>query len=421
VLTERNKIGKALFTWSPVKTYGLILLLFFLGEGVYNITFPLYLVHRGLTYGQIGKLLASFGLGIAVFKLIVGRHSDIVGRKIYIVASLFVSAILNVSLSYTTEISLLAILLVLKGSAKGAFFAVRAPLIREISTSEQRGKVFGTISAFSTVGFAIGGAISGHVFDIENPWIVFWLVGFINVVAGIVSMIGLPKFAKLSEPIESSAEGDGRPSKKGLWESLHNTFFHVPKIIGALCAINFIQNVVTPPLWSLVLPVYLTVSLGLSVAAMGYVYTADNILGVPVSILGGFIGDRFNSKKVFVISMIIASGLGFLMTIFKTPILFIAILLIFMILFSLNSPILERIESMSSRDDMAGFDLALISVFVTLGSMAGQYLVGMLMDSFGQTAAFTIVGIGYLLMAFIGQISMPADKNSGLNEGTISS
>lgn len=57
-------------------------------------------------------------------------------------------------------------------------------------------------------------------------------------------------------------------------------------MIWLFCAINFIQCIVNAPLWSLVLPLHMTETLGISIVFMGYIYTVDNIMGVADSILG---------------------------------------------------------------------------------------------------------------------------------------
>lgn len=395
-----NKLRSSLKNNLPINIYGVILFLFFMGDGLYNIAFPIYLVSIGLSYDEVGKLIASYGIGIAVFQLVVGSHSDSVGKSGYIIASLFLDAGLNLLFYFSQNILWLTIILVTKGFARGAFFAVRAPLIKDISTPEKRGRAFGIIGAFSTAGFAFGGLILGHAYSIKNPRSFFIIISMFYILAGIIAALGMPRFCRQKGNVKSLHEiacVKERISIKAFYEM----FCKIPLEIWILCIINFIQNIVTSPLWSMVLPLYLTISLGVSISVMGYIYTMDNLLGVPTSILGGFLGDNYSSKKVFVVLMIFASILGFFMFFVKRKIYFIIVLLIFMMIFSISSPILESIESICSRDGKSGFDLGVVSLFVTFGTVIGQCFSGKLMSLFDKNIWFIFLGIGYLLMAII--------------------
>lgn len=144
--------------WKVRTFYGIVLLLFTASDGVFIILFPLYLKQIGYSYSQIGSLLASSGLGIAAFKVIVGRHSDFVGRKIYVILSLLLSAVSTAAIGFIRPMAWLAAVLLIRGIAKGAFFAVRAPYIRELSAPEDREKRSGSSAlldqaAVSSAGF----------------------------------------------------------------------------------------------------------------------------------------------------------------------------------------------------------------------------------------------------------------------------
>ena len=57
------------------------------------------------------------------------------------------------------------------------------------------------------------------------------------------------------------------------------------KAILVLCSVNLVQNIVTPPLWSMIFPLYFTSVIGMPMKLMGSVFTKDNILGVLAHLL----------------------------------------------------------------------------------------------------------------------------------------
>lgn len=372
--------------------YNIVLLLFFLSDGVFEISLPIYLLSLGHSFSEIGVMVATFSIGIIIFRLFVSMHSDKVGRKIYVIASLIGSASVCFILPFGTSMLYFIIILITRGACRGAFLAVRAPLIKDICEESERGKMLGLASAFSTVGSALGGMLSGWLYIENNLEKLFFAIGLVYLFAGIFSLLFLPQ-KTMSMAIESK--------KITLQEKYLCKIKSIPYNIKVLCGVNMIQNIVTPPLWSMILPVYFTSVIGMSVKSMGLVFSMDNVLGVPSSIVGGIWADKNNFRDKSMILNIICAFIAIILSMQKSPIFFTIFILVFMTVFSINSPVLEKIESISARDGETGFDLGLISASVALGGSIGSIIFGVMIDTYGFSFAYVVIGIGYLLMSLL--------------------
>ena len=374
--------------------YNIVLLFFFLSDSVFEITLPIYLLSLGHSFSEIGVMVATFGIGITIFRFFVSMHSDKVGRKIYIIISLIGSAIACFILPFGNSIWCFMVILVMRGACRGAFLAVRAPLIKDICTENERGKMLGLVSSFSTVGSALGGVISGWLYFENHVWVLYFIIGFVYLLSAIITLLFLPENKAVAN---KSSKNEKREANTQVITKIKS----IPKAILILCSVNFVQNVVTPPLWSMILPIYFTSVIGIPMKLIGIVFTMDNILGVPSSLVGGIWADKNDYKRKCIMLYLICSILAFLFPSQKNPIIFTLVILLFMTIFSLNSPILEKIESISARDNESGFDLGLISASVALGNALGSVLFGVIIDSFGFILAYILIGLGYMIMSLL--------------------
>ena len=384
----------------PFVGYAVILMFYFLAQGIFGITFPIYLSNIGYSYTDIGSLLASCGLIIAVFKVLVGKHSDRVGKKRYVQGGLLSEALIMLLFLLATEKWHYAVLMLLKGAANGAFMAVRAPLIRETTNEKNRGKAFGYISAISSLGMAIGGGLAGVVIEQKAIEGIFAVNAFLLAFAFLIGMKGISENKQTNKLKKTDTRDKNTTGHFSMIDSLTS----ISPMIWFLCAINFIQCAVNTPLWSLVLPLHITKTLGISMVIMGYIYTIDNVMSVLDSIVGGYLSDRWKPEKMFVTFMFTAMILSIALMFVRREVLFVVLLLMFMTAFGLNSPIQEKLESACVKDDSAGLELGMISLAVTLGGSVGQYFLGWVMEYFSTRSVFFVVGIGYLVVIVLWKV-----------------
>ncbi len=242
----RRSLFQKLHNIESLTAFYIVAGLYFVSDGALSVVVPVYFVQLGLSYSEIGGMFGAFGLGMAVVKIVVGRHSDLIGRKSYLVIALFLSACLKLLFLFATTPLQFAIILGLDGLSRGFYSTVRAPLITELCTPERRGAAFGWISGTSIFGASVGALGGGLLYSAGERWLVFLLLGLILLAGAMISLLLIP-----GAPIGASS----RPICH--WREL----IQVPVAIWVLCLINLLQNIVTPPIWDMLVPIYLTSSL----------------------------------------------------------------------------------------------------------------------------------------------------------------
>lgn len=386
-----NRSKKELFSFGLIRIieFYSIFFLFFVAKGIYAVILPVYLNQRGFSYGQIGVIFSSYGIGMAMIKVIVGRHSDIVGRKVYLSSALFVQALAKLLIIFSTTSEQLAALLALDGVCYGVYSAMRAPLIRDFSFASNRGKAYGWVTSVSTAGVALGSLIGGFSGEHFGFGASFIFSSSVLVIACILSIISIQETKKQNGDVVTN-----RVNKRWILLRVHKTLL-------ILCLINFIQNFVNAPIFQFVIPMYITSIFGLSASFLGIVYGVDNFLSAISSLQGGILSDRIDARKILLASTLVI-GIAAIVLLFIPPVFpFILVFLIFSGVFSFSSPVLEKIESENVREAFSGFDFGLISLSVSLGIILGNTVVGILMEKIEEAASFVVLGVGYGCVALL--------------------
>ena len=143
--------------------YALFLIVFsnLLGFGIIIPLLPYYAEHFGANPNEVTLLMASYSLMQLIFSPILGRISDIYGRKKILVLCLIGSAISYLFLYFATNFTL-----VLFARAVAGLFASTTAIahayVTESTSSINRSKGMGLIGAAFGLGFVFGPLIGGY-------------------------------------------------------------------------------------------------------------------------------------------------------------------------------------------------------------------------------------------------------------------
>ncbi|KAF6615809.1 MFS transporter [Paenibacillus sp. EKM102P] len=154
---------------------------------------PLFAKVFGKTLAEAALPGSIFSLGFAAGCLIYGGLSDRFGRKQIIVAGLLALTILSLSLSLTSQYSVLVALRLLQGLAAATFSPVALAYAVDMFPTEKRVTAIGFIST----GFLVAG-IAGQVFSIiiseQIGWnMVFRMLGVLYAITFLIVLFFLPK------------------------------------------------------------------------------------------------------------------------------------------------------------------------------------------------------------------------------------
>lgn len=151
--------------------------------GTFETFLPLYAVNKGLTAIQVGALISGQIIVLTLTKPLLGKFSDIHGRKpqIFIGAMMAAACIAGFSLA-ATFFPLLCLSLIF-GLCLSVVTSATSAYIADLSIAEARGSAMGILGSIMDIGHTAGPLISGlvvSVFGYEQSFAGAALVLFVS-------------------------------------------------------------------------------------------------------------------------------------------------------------------------------------------------------------------------------------------------
>ncbi len=142
-------------------------ILFFTSLSALLPTFPLYIEDIGGSKSQIGIIMSAFAVGVLIFRPMVGKQVDTVGRKAVLLAGCFIFIISPILYIYTPSIALLFPLRIFHGLGLAAFGTASITLITDAAPLPKRADVISYTGMVNTVAFTLGPVLGSFV---GNTW-----------------------------------------------------------------------------------------------------------------------------------------------------------------------------------------------------------------------------------------------------------
>jgi MFS family permease len=150
-----------------------------------------------LTAVTVYSLAGFSGLG---GRLLLGAVADRIGAKPVLVAGLFVQALCIATYLAVARLGEFYALSVVFGLAYGGVMPLYAVLVREFFGARIMGTVFGAVSAFASLGMALGPWAGGFVFDTFNGYVWLHAGSFAIGLAAVAIALSFP--SKQRQPLD---------------------------------------------------------------------------------------------------------------------------------------------------------------------------------------------------------------------------
>lgn len=264
-------------------------LLFWSGLASLLPTLPLYIEDAGATTQQVGTVMASFAIGLLVFKARLSKLADLRSRKLVLVIGML--AIVTAPLGYlmTQSLPLLMVLRAFHGISIAAFATGYGALVADIAPPRHRGELIGYMSLVNPLGLALGPALGGLLYGVGG-----YGPAFLASVA--LGGLGLLCVLRLWEP-PRKAEAAGEPKDKGrFWQLLGTDRLRVPVAVLLMVGIAFGAI-------STFVPLYIR-DTGADFN-VGLFYTAAAIASFSVRLLTGRASDSYGRGRFITLSLLL--------------------------------------------------------------------------------------------------------------------
>ncbi len=188
--TETRQQLRIVFSTRPILLTSAMDAALYFSFGAVETFLPLYLTAQGFKPREIGPLFTAQVIVTALTKPIMGRLSDQLGRKRFIVAGLLAAALTVFLLPWTRHWLVAGLLTALFGLCVAAVTASTSALVSDLSRTSSYGTSLGVLSSIMDVGHSTGPMVTGLLVGAAG-----YRLGF-GVVAALL-MVGAAAFAAL--------------------------------------------------------------------------------------------------------------------------------------------------------------------------------------------------------------------------------
>jgi DHA1 family tetracycline resistance protein-like MFS transporter len=256
----------------PLVVLFVTILVNLIGFGIIIPLLPFYAEQFGASPIVIGLLFASFSIAQLIAAPLLGEWSDRWGRRPVLILSLIGTAVSFAMLAVANSLAMLFAARIVDGLSGGNITTARA-YIADVSTEENRAKMYGFLGAAFGLGFILGPALGGAFSHISYTAPI-WVAVAVTVAATVMAWLWLP------ETVHRAHAASGF-SLKTITELFHRPYLRTLLAVDLVYWMSFAVYQTTFALFG-------ARRFGFGVAETGYMLSAFGLLGVVVQ--GGMVG-----------------------------------------------------------------------------------------------------------------------------------
>jgi DHA1 family multidrug resistance protein-like MFS transporter len=327
---------------------------------------PNFLKEFGATAKVLGYLISIIAFAQFIFSPIAGGLSDRIGRKKLIIFGLILNGTSQILFGLATDLWELFILRFLTGVGSAFIVPPIMAYAADISTIDERGKTMGIIGAAISFGFMIGPGIGGALSNV-NLHFPFFVAGIAAIIAGILSLLFLPK----TVPTSKEAPTDKNIIKQMI-RSVRTPYF---VLLIAVFVFSFgIAN------FQATLSMFLTNKFDYTPNDIAIVMTVGGFIGVIVQgLLLNRLFERFGEMNIILYSLISAAFSMLGMIFVNRFFLILLVATLFQTATTLIRPAVNTLISKVAGQEQ-GYAAGMNNAYMSLGNMIGPAIAGTLLD-----------------------------------------
>lgn len=273
-------------------------------------TLPLFIATLGGGGQQIGLVMASFALGLLLFRPGLSNLADSHGRKLVMVIGLGAVAIApfgylavmlltqpiwpdTSALNLRTAILAMVTIRAFHGLSIAAFVVAYHALVVDLAPPANRGELIGYMTLVNPMGMALGPALGGYLYSL-------WGFGTAFAAMGVLGCIGLALALAMGGPSHPGDAASPTPphSAQGFWRHLWTGRIRTPALILLMVGLAFGTLSTFVPLYVAEAGVNLNV---------GLIYTASAIASFIARLVVGRASDQHGRGRFITASLSIYS------------------------------------------------------------------------------------------------------------------
>ncbi|GIN96945.1 tetracycline resistance MFS efflux pump [Siminovitchia terrae] len=359
---------------SKINTLFILMVCVFIATAAFGLIIPILpaFMDKFNTNGQMmGLLVATYGIIQLFLSPVAGRFADRYGRKRIIVMGLICLTLSQLFFAFSVHFWVLFLGRFLTGIAVSLLIPGAMACIIDITTEEERTKGLSLLNASISFGFVIGPGIGGFLtaYGLSVP---FYFAAVLSFVAFLLSFFLLPESL---EKKTQMAKAETVSTKSMIQQLLRSV--QVPYVVPLLLVFLYSVSLY---IFEAIFGLFVDKQFGYTAKDIAMVITISALVSVIVQLtLTNKFVSLFGESKVMNGTMI-AGGISFLFLLFTTR--FWSILLLTCLLYTATSilrPVINTVLSKLAVNEQ-GFIAGMNNAYVSLGSVVGPILGGILFD-----------------------------------------
>jgi len=364
------------------------------GMGIIWPIMPVYAVQLGAAGIELGFIIAAFNLARSLFNPLVGRLSDRLGRKPFMLAGLAGYAVLSLAYIHADSVAGLIAVRFVHGLAAVCVAPVAMAVVAEIAPPHRLGRYMGTLSMALMLGVGAGPMLGGVIQDWLGMNAAFMTMGALALLTAIGILVFVPRLGRTALP-------SGVPAS-----SIFQVLGRSP-ILLAVFVIRFFSAAGQGAVYTF-LPLY-GASIGISSAQVGVLLGVNVLLIALLQRPGGSLADR-TRPLLLMVGGIALSGLA----VAGMPLVpnFSGALVMNIVMGVANGIAVPAALVLAGREGRVvgmGSVMSLFDAALSLGFIVSPILLGLVLDILGIQAVFYvgggIISVGTLLV--VGRLLPP--------------
>jgi len=387
-----------------------------LGIGIVAPILPLYAEQNLAASGiWIGLIFSGFGLSRTIASPLVGRASDVKGRKNFLIIGLIGYALTGLGYVIANNVALLTIIRFANGFTSAMVLPVSQAYIGDLTPKGKEGTYMSTFMISLNIGFGAGPFIGGWMFDEYSAAAAFYTMAALSAVALALVILFLPNLEDLKNNPNPELEKTKTIPTPKVKPSVRNAFKdrHVKGIMTYRVSVGLARNALVS-----FLPIFLTSNFAASATQVGIVLAIFLLVGAFFQYPMGIVSDRVNKTKLTLIGMGGAAAFLFIMPFTPTlEIMAVVVLIAGFFSVTADAPALALGTEAGRKHGMATV-LSLYDTSVGIGMVGGPIISGFFVDNFGINSIFYLWSVVVIIALIICYIDLRGEKPTNFPEKT---
>lgn len=366
-----------------------------IGQGLTIYTLPLYAKSLGGSLAVVGLAVAAAGIGTFAADLPAGMLLRRLGRNRLMLLGTGSAGVTALVIGLVHVMPALIAFRLLAGAGAALWSLSRMAYVTDVAPLAQRGRILSTFGGVNRAGTFAGPVIGGFVagrFGLASPFVISGVLGLAAAVMA----------------LRVAAEHGPAPvpsSRQMRWSTVGKVLrSHGQELATAGSAQAFAQVIRAGR--QLILPLYASTELGLSVEVIGIIGTVSAALDTVMFLPAGMVMDRYGRKFASVPSFVILAAGMALIPLAHNAVELTAVAVLLGFGNGIGAGTMMTLGTDLAPKEEIGEFLGLWRLIGDGGNSAGPLVVGAIAGAIGLgAAALTLAGVGGLaamtLMLFV--------------------